>query len=105
ISKRHQFPLQMRHVKQYSGATWLLMGDAAHTIHPLAGLGLNIGLADLSTWLHLMDTHELKWTSRVLSRYQRQRKHALWQTIGLMQGLHVLFTSALPPVVALRGLG
>jgi len=106
VSKRHQFPLRMRHVKHYSGDRWLILGDAAHTIHPLAGLGLNIGLADLATWLtQLQENHGPTWSTRSLSRYQRQRKHALWQTIGLMEGLHVLFTNPLPPVTALRGLG
>lgn len=106
ISKRYQFPLQMRHVKRYSGCRWLLMGDAAHTIHPLAGLGLNVGLADLATWLSNLnrDKHSA-WSVRNLSRYQRQRKHALWQTIALMEGLHVLFTNPLFPVTALRGFG
>ena len=50
---RQQFPLHMRHVKNYVGKHWMLMGDAAHTIHPLAGLGLNVGLADLSAYCKL----------------------------------------------------
>ena len=106
LSMRTQFPLHMRHTKQYSGQRWLLMGDAAHTIHPLAGLGLNIGLVDLSIWLDfLSDDPRCIGASRNLNRYQRQRKHALWQTIAFMQGLHVLFSSSLAPVSALRGFG
>lgn len=102
IGPRYQFPLKMRHVKQYAGSSWLLMGDAAHTIHPLAGLGLNIGLADLASWLRYCD--EMK-RPRALAAYQRQRQHAVWQIIGLMSGLKSLFINPLSPVVALRGLG
>ncbi|MDF1757177.1 MAG: FAD-dependent oxidoreductase [Legionellaceae bacterium] len=105
-SKRFQFPLHMRHAKTYSGARWLLMGDAAHTIHPLAGLGLNVGLADLNSWIEETKHPNFNLTSvRALKSYQRKRKHALWTIIALMQGLHVLFTNKSQPVTMLRGLG
>lgn len=106
INKRHQFPLEMRHAKCYSGSHWLLMGDAAHTIHPLAGLGLNVGLADLTAWLAIIDAdnHQI-WSKRVLGRYQRQRKCHVWQVIAMMEGLKALFLNPLPPVTLLRGIG
>lgn len=103
---RYQFPLLMRHAKQYSGSNWLLMGDAAHTIHPLAGLGLNVGLADLASWLvHLDSSKHSQWSQKILSSYQRERKYAVWQTIALMGSLKTLFANPLPPVTALRGFG
>lgn len=102
--KRYQFPLTMRHAKQYSGSRWLLLGDAAHTIHPLAGLGLNVGLADVATWLNCLDNCNVA-SRKALGAYQRQRKHAVWQIIAMMEGLKTLFTNPLPPVIALRGLG
>lgn len=106
LTARHAFPLHMRHTDRYSGPGWLLMGDAAHTIHPLAGLGLNVGLADLTTWLSCLDaTNKTTWSNKTLGAYQRQRKHAVWQTIALMGGLKTLFSNPLPPIVALRGLG
>lgn len=106
LGARYQFPLIMRHVKQYSGSNWLLMGDAAHTIHPLAGLGLNVGLADLSCWLrHLDSQKKYAWSNKILGAYQRERKHAVWQTIALMGGLKTIFSNPLPPFKALRGLG
>lgn len=105
LSPRSQFPLHMRHVERYSGANWLLMGDAAHTIHPLAGLGLNVGLADLSDWLTLLDANQQHWSVKILKMYQRQRKCCVWQTIALMDGFKTIFSNPLAPVVALRGLG
>ena len=106
IGRRHQFPLHMRHVKQYSGARWLLMGDAAHTIHPLAGLGLNLGLADLAAWLGMIDTKKQSLGSRAtLGAYQRMRKFEVWQMIALMEGLKAIFANPFLPVVALRGIG
>lgn len=103
---RHQFPLTMRHVQQYHGHRWVIMGDAAHSIHPLAGLGLNLGLADVQTFISLMDERgKPVATQSLLGAYQRHRKYHVWQTIALMQGLKSLFISPLTPVKTLRGLG
>ena len=106
ISPRQHIPLQMRHTQKYHGQRWVLMGDAAHTIHPLAGLGLNLGLADLHTWLTL--SHENKhilYTPRLLSAYQRERKHATWQVITLIEALKMTFANPLSFVQCLRGFG
>ncbi|MDI1353071.1 MAG: FAD-dependent oxidoreductase [bacterium] len=106
ISERHHFPLHMRHVKQYSGSHWMIMGDAAHTIHPLAGLGLNVGLADVAAWLKCLDAHKGTLNGRkVLGSYQRERKNAVWQTIALMEGFKRIFSHSALPISALRGLG
>lgn len=102
VGSRAQFPLVMRHVKQYSGSGWLLMGDAAHTVHPLAGFGLNVGLQDLSVWL----TNENPLGSaKAFGAYQRERKTAVWQTIMLLDALKWIFANPLPPIAALRSLG
>jgi len=106
IGKRHQFPLHMRHAKSYSGPHWLLMGDAAHTIHPLAGLGLNVGLADLQAWINIQGTEKHHtWPTKILGAYHRQRKFQVWQMIALMEGLKTIFTNPIPPVTTLRGFG
>jgi 2-octaprenylphenol hydroxylase len=106
LSERHQFPLHMRHTNQYSGSSWLLLGDAAHTIHPLAGLGLNIGLADVRSWVNCLDLAKGCLTSKkALGAYQRERKHAVWQVIALMEGFKRLFGTSFAPLVTLRGLG
>jgi 2-octaprenylphenol hydroxylase len=106
LSQRHQFPLQMRHVQDYAGSRWILLGDAAHTIHPLAGLGLNVGLADIETWLKCLDASRgVLISKKALGAYQRERKHAVWQIIALMEGFKRLFSNSFAPVVTLRGLG
>ncbi|MBA2650460.1 MAG: FAD-dependent monooxygenase [Legionella sp.] len=106
VSVRHQFPLQMRHVKKYSGKRWMLLGDAAHTIHPLAGLGLNIGLADVRSWMTCVSgMKQPHFSKKQLSAYQRERKHALWQIILLMEGFKTLFGLTFGPAVFMRGIG
>ena len=105
---RFQFPLVMRHVETYVGAHWVFLGDAAHTIHPLAGLGLNLGLADVTGYFDLLDKQSKSGqllSNRSLQAFQRQRKHAVWQVILLMQGIKMLFSNSLLPVQWLRGVG
>lgn len=105
-SPRKMFPLHMQHVKQYTGPRWVIMGDAAHTIHPMAGLGLNIGLEDINQWLNLIPPQSKRMpTGQQLKYYQRQRKHALWQMIAFLQGLHILFGRTDLPSRLLRGVG
>ncbi len=103
---RVSFPLHMRHVTQYVGDAWMLLGDAAHTIHPLAGLGLNVGLADLATWLKLLDKKKQPLTARSrLQAYQRERKYAVWQVVVLMQAIKTTFELSFMPVMCIRDLG
>lgn len=103
---RYVFPLWMRHAKQYVGDSWVLLGDAAHTIHPLAGLGLNLGLADVASYLSYLDNATKKILSpRQLGAYQRERKAKVTQTMCLMQGFKSLFTNTCPPVQWMRGVG
>lgn len=103
ISQRHCFPLKMRHVKQYVGKNWLLIGDAAHTIHPLAGQGVNLGLRDVKQLSSLGTNH---WKQSKLDRFQRNRKSDAWAMIAAMEGFKQLFTNSHVPGLSLfRGLG
>lgn len=106
ISPRKSFPLHMRQAHTYAGAYWILLGDAAHTIHPLAGLGLNIGLADVNTWLNLVNNNVLPLTNQKrLGQYQRQRKSDVWQMIVAMELLKTGFANPLPIATALKKMG
>lgn len=106
VSPRYQFPLVMQHTQHYYGQRWVLLGDAAHTIHPLAGLGLNLGLTDVSAWLQCVDQSVAPFPpNKYLAAFQRARKYEVSQTIWLMQAFKSLFASQLPPVQWLRAMG
>jgi 2-octaprenylphenol hydroxylase len=82
------FPLQQRHATDYVQDAVALVGDAAHTIHPLAGQGINLGFADVQSLGGVIQravTRGEDFTSlQVLSRYQRARKPA---NLGMMLGM------------------
>ena len=85
------------------------MGDAAHTIHPLAGQGVNLGLADVASLIDVVvdalnnqkDIGDLK----VLRRYERWRRSENRAMITAMDGLKRLFGSELSAVKELRTFG
>ena len=106
ITPRHQYPLTLRHAQNYVGRRWLLLGDAAHTIHPLAGLGLNIGLADVALWYRQLKENKKALNSvKALNAYQRERKTAVWKTIVIMEGFKHLFSFSLQPISTVRQFG
>lgn len=78
ISERKHFPLTMRHAKKYIDTRIAFVGDAIHTIHPLAGLGLNLGLADATLLFQLMinaiEKNEDFANEHLLKQYEHQRK-------------------------------
>ena len=105
-SKRVAFPLKMRYAQQWVNGNVVLMGDAAHTIHPLAGLGMNLGLKDAAYLIELLsqDTKEFAST-RTLRDYERTRKLDAQKHIAMMQGLKELFEGANPVKKLIRGVG
>lgn len=108
-SERFSFPLRMRHATDYVQTGLALIGDAAHTIHPLAGQGANLGLADAECLAHvitqLVDQKRDIAESLYLSRYARQRKGHNWVMIAAMEGFKRLFGDADPSLIRLRNQG
>lgn len=78
VSPRVSFPLKCRHAAHYVEPGLALVGDAAHTIHPLAGQGVNIGFLDAATLAEvILDAHQKGrqiGSLHTLKKYQRQRK-------------------------------
>jgi 2-polyprenyl-6-methoxyphenol hydroxylase-like FAD-dependent oxidoreductase len=85
-----------------------LAGDAAHNVHPLAGQGLNLGLADVQALAEVLRTRDY-WRSvadlRLLRRYERERKAALVAMGLATDGLQQLFARQEAPWQALRNWG
>jgi 2-polyprenyl-6-methoxyphenol hydroxylase-like FAD-dependent oxidoreductase len=89
-TERARWPLQRAEATRWCGPGWALAGDAAHTVHPLAGQGLNLGLADVRTLSDVLRTREY-WRAlgdeRLLRRYERARRGEVaamqWTTGGL----------------------
>lgn len=80
------FPLHYLHAMQYFGDNWLLLGDAAHHFHPLAGLGLNTGIADLiCIEKFLVLNAQFFEQARSLANYQRERKAKVMPLILTMK--------------------
>ncbi len=106
---RAGFPLRMQHARQYTQSRLALIGDAAHTIHPLAGQGVNLGLADAATLAEVIvqahHKHQDIGEHRVLRRFERWRKGDNMAMITSMESFKRLFGSRTPLVRLLRNTG
>ena len=105
-SQRVAFPLKMRYAQQWVTGKVVLIGDAAHTIHPLAGLGMNLGLKDAAYLIELLSNESNGFADeRTLRDYERTRKLDAQKHIAMMQGLKELFEGTHPLKKLVRGLG
>jgi ubiquinone biosynthesis UbiH/UbiF/VisC/COQ6 family hydroxylase len=107
-SKRVGFPLQALHALRYTAPRVALVGDAAHTVHPLAGQGMNLGLLDAAAIAAVIEDALLAGEDfgdlKVLRRYERERKGDNLAMLAVFDGLNRLF--GLPGWAApLRSLG
>ena len=108
-SERQLYPLTGRYARQFAAHRLALVGDAAHTIHPLAGQGVNLGFMDAA---ELID--EIRRLHRqgkdigqhlYLRRYERSRKHSAAMMLAGMQGFRDLFAGDNPAKKLLRDIG
>ncbi len=109
---RAAWPLHLAMAKRWSGQhegkTWVLAGDAAHAVHPLAGQGLNLGLADaqvLAATIHGRDQWRGVDDTRSLRRYERARKAEVAVMAAATDGLQQLFGRPGDPWQTLRHWG
>jgi 2-octaprenylphenol hydroxylase len=97
---RASFPLRLLHARRYVAERVALVGDAAHTVHPLAGQGINLAFLDAAALVDVLgqalaagdDPGEL----RVLRRYERWRKAEALPAIALLDGIKRLFFGGNP---------
>lgn len=92
---RTGFPLRALHAPRYAVARVALLGDAAHTVHPLAGQGMNLGLLDAAAIASVVEQALLAGEDpgdlKVLGRYERQRKGENLAMLAAFDGLNRLF--------------
>ncbi|ALG67114.1 UbiH/UbiF/VisC/COQ6 family ubiquinone biosynthesis hydroxylase [Beggiatoa leptomitoformis] len=108
-SERLAFPLQRRHAQHYVQARLALVGDAAHTIHPLAGQGVNLGLLDAATLAEVVINayragHDIGEYA-LLRHYERWRKGDNVAMMLAMDGFKHLFNTQTRPLQWLRSQG
>lgn len=102
VGQRYAFPLMMRHVEQYIKDRVILCGDAAHTVHPLAGQGLNLAIQDIVELLNAFVLIEKNhYDRRFLRYYERSRKTAGWEMIALLECIKRLYEVKSPEVKVL----
>lgn len=107
LAQRAAFPLKGSQARNYVQSNLALIGDAAHTIHPLAGLGVNLGIKDaakLAEVLAKASSNQLGKYS-VLRRYERARRGDNLLTMRAMEGFRALFGNSLTPIRNLRNFG
>ena len=109
VGERFAFPLKMRYARDFVTERVALVGDAAHTIHPLAGQGVNLGLLDAASLaqevLALWQQGQDIGSKRNLRGYERWRKAEAAKMITAMQGFKDLFEGDNPAKKLIRGIG
>ena len=109
VDPRVCIPLRQRHAKRYVESGLALIGDAAHSIHPLAGQGVNLGFLDAAVLaevlLHAIERGEQPNDVRVLSRYERRRMPHNLAMMAAMEGFERLFQADPLPIRLLRNSG
>ncbi|KAH6898540.1 hypothetical protein B0T10DRAFT_112569 [Thelonectria olida] len=103
------FPLKLRHADTYIGERVALVGDAAHTVHPLAGQGLNAGQGDVQslakTIQYAVSHGQDLGTTLALEPYNSERYAANHVILGVCDKLHKLYGVESGPLVPLRSIG
>ncbi|QPH01088.1 hypothetical protein C2857_005287 [Epichloe festucae Fl1] len=103
------FPLKLRHADTYIGERVALVGDAAHTIHPLAGQGLNQGQGDVQSLVksiqYAVSHGQDLGTQMSLESYNSERYAANHVILGVCDKLHKLYSVESGPLVGLRSVG
>lgn len=106
---RASFPLKMKHADTYVSERVALVGDAAHSTHPLAGQGLNMGQQDVESLVSALNTAVKRGMDigslLAIEPYWADRYFPNHLKLGVVDKLHKLYSSDFGPLVALRAWG
>lgn len=108
VSKRTLFPLELTIAKSYTSGRIALVGNAAHTVHPVAGQGMNLGLRDVEVLVAMLDSDLARQDPGrriVLQGYAEKRRVDVLAVAGFTESMVHVFGSAVPGMKRLRGRG
>ena len=108
-SQRFAYPLSAMLAKEHVRHRLAIIGNAAHTIHPVAGQGFNLGLRDVASLAQVLVTGLQRGDDlgdvQLLKAYAKWRRKDHLQTMAITDGLVRLFSSRFPPLILARNLG
>ncbi len=105
VSERQSFPLSAQHMEHYYAERTLFLGDAAHTIHPLGGLGANLGFQDVIAAVTLLNDSRI--SSRdigrryLLEKYEKMRRRHNARVMDIMTAFNAMFHKTHPSLHSL----
>ena len=105
ISKRFAYPLALLMSQQRVQQRVVLIGNAAQTLHPIAGQGLNLALRDIAELVELLAENNLSNVDIQLKRYAEKRQPDIEKTVRFTDRLNFLFNADYPLLAQSRGLG
>ena len=105
VSKRFSYPLSLLMSEQRVLQRVVLIGNAAQTLHPIAGQGLNLALRDIAELVELLNKNNLNSVDEKLNTYADKRQPDIEKTIRFTDRLNFLFNADYPVLAQSRGLG
>jgi 2-octaprenyl-6-methoxyphenol hydroxylase len=109
VGKRFAFPARLMHSCEYVRSRLALVGDAAHSCHPVGGQGLNLGIRDVGALAQVLREAQGRGEDigslKVLRRYQRWRRWENILSLGFTDLINLMFSNQIGPLVVVRRLG
>ncbi|MDX1452172.1 MAG: FAD-dependent monooxygenase [Oleiphilaceae bacterium] len=109
VVARGAFPLFKSHASRYHAKGVVLVGDAAHTINPLAGQGVNLGLMDAAVLIEIVSQAALAgenwWLDALLAKYEKRRRRENQAMMAMMDLFYYGFSNERLPLTILRNIG
>jgi 2-octaprenyl-6-methoxyphenol hydroxylase len=109
VGDRFLFPAKLMHSCEYVRSRLALVGDAAHSCHPVGGQGLNLGIRDVGALAQVLRNAHAKGEDigslRVLKRYERWRRWENKLSLGFTDLINLMFSNNILPLVVVRRLG